>query len=276
MSYQLLFFTLFWSAKLIANPLSDLPNPFNYDLHVEVLPGKSQNKEVLICMHGMGSDYTIGQVVKSNSFVPFSIVSFNFPDYGRYDSHNWMRTSFGTINEILPALYVWKNYTDEGYNVHLYGFSAGGGVIINALAVLNNNWYDDELAKIGITLDQKQKMLETVQKGSVILEVPLKSFDEIADLGEKRIRLLATRARKHKMCPIENLSYLKNLSLNCFVYFSNPDDALGNRDDQEFIQKLRQANQKGTTFAIIGNSEGHTAYHPELWSAYNAFLENRQ
>lgn len=84
--------------------------------------------------------------------------------------------------------------------------------------------------------------------------------------------MLAQRARQNGMVPLENIKELKGLSLNVFLYFANPDQVLGNRDDAEFIKRLRSANQRGQTVVLIGKNAGHTTYHPELWNAYKVFV----
>jgi len=254
------------------------PNPFNYDLQVKILAGEKPDAELCICMHGMGSDSTLSEVMKSNPAIPYHIAAFNFPDYGSRHQ-NILKTTFGTFDEIAPALFVLKKCIVDGGvdKAHLYGFSAGGGAIINILAVLNSNSYDKALQKLGLGCAEKQKILQSIQKGSVILEVPLRSFDEIADVfGGCEMRKLAQRARKNGMVPIENIKKLQGLSLNCFVYFAYPDDSLGNRDDAEFINRLRNANEKGKTVAIVGKDAGHTTYHPELWTAFKKSIVNPQ
>jgi len=273
----LVLLTICSTTSLKALPLDQLKSalttqhPFKYDLHLTMIPGSNQDADVLICLHGMGGDYTLANILHSNSLLPYHLVSFNFPDHnGQYARSNLLSTTFGTIDEILPALFVWKHCVIDGQanRVHLYGFSAGGGAVINTLAVLTNNRYDMQLKEIGIGKEEKQRMLESIQNGSAILEVPLKSFDEIV---RESTRVLAERAQKNGLRPIDNLNQLQDLSIPFFVYFANPDEAVGNRDDQEFIQRLRQAN-KGQTVAIIGKG-GHLGYHPELWDAYKVFLE---
>lgn len=251
------------------------PNPFNYDLQLKILPNEKSDAELLICMHGMGGDHTISEIMRSNPVLPYHIVGFNFPDYGSHYK-SLIQTTFGTFDEIAPALFVLKKCIVDGGvdKVHLYGFSAGGGAIVNALAVLNSNRYDKLLKSLGICYPEKQKILLSIQRGSIILEVPLKSFDEIADIyGGREMKILAQRAQKNGMTPIENLKELQGLSLHCFLYFVCPDQALGNRDDSEFIKRLQNANSAGQTVAIIGKNGGHTTYHPELWQAYEEKLQ---
>lgn len=271
---------LFFSSPLQAvsssllKKLAEQPHPFRYDLHTSVLPGKSTNQDLMIAMHGMGSDYRLGQIMRSNSIIPYHIVSFNFPDYGSL-SEQAHPSTFGTFEEIAPALFILKKFIVDGNidKVHLYGFSAGGGALVNILSILNTHKYANELQKLGIGESERNRILSAVQKGTLILEVPLKSFDEIAckyhEVGD-----LARRARSNGLVPIDNLKGLQGLALNVFLYFNNPDHALGNRDDQKYIQLLQKANQKGKTVALIGNSGGHIAYHTDLWSAYRNYINN--
>lgn len=157
------------NADLLNQIFTSSLNPFSYDLELKIVPSENRDAEVFICMHGMGSDSALSVVMKSNPVLPYHIVAFNFPDYGsRYRS---LKTTFGTFEELAPALYVLKKCIVEGGldKVHLYGFSAGGGVIINLLAVLNANRYENSLQKLGIGDSEKEKILQSIQKGSVIL-----------------------------------------------------------------------------------------------------------
>lgn len=265
------------NADKLNQVFTENPTPFNYDLQLKILPNEKLDAELLICMHGMGGDSTLCNIIRSNPIIPYHIIAFNFPDYGlRYRSS--LKTTFGTFDEIAPALFVLKKSIIDGGadKVHLYGFSAGGGAVVNLLAVLNSSRYDPSLQKLGIDTAEKQKILQAIQQGSVILEVPLKSFDEIADIsGNREIRMLAQRAKDNGMTPFENVKEMKGLSLNLFAYFAYPDNILGNRDDDEFIKRLQTANKTGQTVAIIGQNAGHLGPHPELWDAYKKFVDGR-
>lgn len=265
-------------ADVLNHIFKTMSNPFNYDLQLKILPYEKTDAELFICMHGMGSDSSIAEIMRSNPSIPFHIVAFNFPDYGlRY--RDSMKSTFGTFEEIAPALFVLKKCIVDGGadKVHLYGFSAGGGAIINILAVLNGSHDDKSLQKLGIDEMGKQKILQSIEQRSVVLEAPLKSFDEVAaNFGSPEIEMLAQRARKNEMTPIENIKKLSGLSLNFFLYFANPDQVLANRDDAEFIRRLQSANKNGHTVAVIGKNAGHIAYHPELWDAYKKFIDQRK
>lgn len=242
-------------------------NPFKYDLHISYTQNK--NSKVMILAHGMGGNYKISQSIKTDS----TLVSFNFPDhdYGNRELKA-NETTYGTINEILPLLYVIKKCVliDGHKEIDLYGFSAGGGAIINALGVLNTARYDDSLKKIGIFQKEKEKMLLAIQKGLIILDAPLKSISEIIDFrgSSKELEIFAKRYRENDMEPINSLKYLEGLSLNFIVHFQNPDEILSNRDDDIFFERLKIFNS-GTTRLIIGRDGGHNMPHHSLWDFYS-------
>ncbi len=246
-------------------------HPFNYDLHLTRLPG--ENAKTMICFHGMGGDYRVVHALKRTTQLAETLVGFNFPDYcikeGAYDPD---KTTFGTIQELLPALYVLKQViVNEGKEeVNLYGFSAGGGAIINVLAVLNSSRYDAFLAAINVTLEDKQKILEVIQKGYIILDTPLKSVAEIVAFRglTEELDIVGKRYCMHGMEPIDVLSQLANLALHVIVHFQVPDEILSNRDDELFIERLEQYNQKGATSVVIGSDGGHIRPHHTLWNFY--------
>lgn len=250
-------------------------NPFSYNLDVKIISSKKKHAGVTICCHGYGHSNEIADVVHSYGIMKDHLVSFNFPDYGITDETNHTKAVYGSIKELLPLLYMLKRTVcDLGISrVNLYGFSAGGGAIINALAVLHMHHYPEELKKIGITADNAQQILHAVERGLIVLECPLKSMQEIIDLrgASKNLGILAKQFNRNKMNPIDAIADLAGLKLHLLVYFQNPDEIIGNRDDVLFIERLRKANQ-GITDAIIGSEGGHTTYHAALWKAYKKNL----
>ncbi len=244
--------------------------PFTYDLHLSCEEGAKDT--AIICFHGFGGDYRV-----AHSVIPFvkdkaSVVSFNFPDFGKRSGFlDQSQTYFGTIDEILPALYVMKqSIIDKGFQrVCLYGFSAGGAALVNCLAVLNSHTYDLELRNIGIKSAEKKKMLKVIQQGDIILDTPLKSIDELVALYgmTKELELIGSRYVKNEMNPMESIKKWKNLSLNVLVHFQVPDEVVSNRDDELFAKAVKECNQ-GRTEVLIGNDTGHSLPHPSLWDHY--------
>jgi predicted transcriptional regulator YdeE len=265
MKYPTLILTLF---SLFA-PLS--AHPFHYDLDLTEI-NATNSDSVMICFHGMGGNYTIGQMITACAKIDEKIVSFNFPDAGLSNPFDPSETSFGTIGDLLPGLFILKKYIVEEKipKADLYGFSAGGGAIINILAVLNTNTYDQNLLSIGITEADKKQILNAIEKGLIILDVPLKSVAEIIDFRGKDPNLVAIGERyiQNDMEPIDSIKKLSGLSLHFIVFFQTPDLILSNRDDDLFIERLKEYNSKGTTVALFGQDGGHSNCHSTLWRYY--------
>ncbi len=106
-----------------------------------------------------------------------------------------------------------------------HGFSAGGGAVVNAIAVLNGTAYDSELRKIGVGAEEKKRLLFAIQRGIVVLDTPLKSVEEIMDFrgSSEEFEILANKYREHGFRPIDSLKMLKGLSLNILLYFDKVD-----------------------------------------------------
>jgi hypothetical protein len=261
----------FLSLLCIANALS-----FEHDLHLFSIPGTSSR--TMICFHGYGGNYQIAKRLKKLGQIEATLVSFNFPDHDlrekAYDPH---QATFGTIQELLPAFYVLKKYViDEGLNsIDLYGYSAGGGVVVNLIAVLNSSAYGAELEKMGITSTERERLLKVIQRGLVILDVPLKSVEEIIDFkgSSVEMEILARNYREHHFRPIDALEALKGLSLDVILHFQESDEIISNRDDAIYIERLKKANSHGTTAVIIGDDGGHLVPHWSLWQLYSQKIQ---
>lgn len=251
-------------------------HPFDYDLHLFSSPGS--NGRTMICFHGYGDNYQLAETLKNLYQPNTALVSFNFPEYDikqgrKYDPKT---ASFGTIDELLPALYVMKKIVlDEGLkSIDLYGFSAGGGAVINVIAVLNGRTHDAELKRIGIGAKEKKRLLSAIQQGIIVLDTPLKSIEEIIDFrgSSEEFEILAEKYREHGFRPIDSLKMLHGLSLNILLYFDKKDEVLSNRDDLLYIQQLQKSQSSERLTVIIGDEGGHMAPHFSLWKAYTEFL----
>lgn len=227
----------------------------------------------MILFHGYGANYQIADVLKKSECIDATLISFNFPDYDQHArGRDPLRATFGTIDELLPAFYVLKKYVLDGnlVSVDLYGYSAGGGALVNVIAILNTSRYDTELRQIGINESGKKRLLQAIQNGVTILDVPLKSVEElIAFRGSTpEFEVLARNYLNNHLRPIDSLESLRGLSLDVILHFQEPDEALSNRDDTLYIDKLKRANSRGTTAAVIGHDGGHSAPHYSLWQFY--------
>lgn len=251
--------------------------PFSYDLGVTIIPSRQKDAGVMICCHGYGANKQIAQSVAQSNAITDHIIGFNFPDYECINKgYDPLMSSFGTIQELLPLFYLMKKCVIDGHLdvLNLYGFSAGGAAVINAIAVLNKSTYDADLAKIGIDPEQKKKIVAAVQKGIIILDCPLKSMEEIMAVRGKspEFEIIAKRYVENNMRPIDAITNLN--SLHILLHFQKPDEVLSNRDDEIFIEKLKKANNKGITQIVIGSEGGHNTFHASLWKAYKNFKKN--
>ncbi|MBX7066858.1 MAG: hypothetical protein K1X28_06485 [Parachlamydiales bacterium] len=251
-----------------------METPFKYDLHLSSLPGT--NHRTMICFHGYGANFQIAADLKKLYHVETTLVSFNFPEHDlhlrEYDPN---QATFGTIEELMPAFYVLKKVVLEPglQSVDLYGFSAGGGAVVNLLAVLNTETYDAKLKQIGIGSQEKQRLIAAIEKGIVILDAPLKSIEEIIDFrgSSEEFEILAQNYRNSGFRPIDSLQKLNGLSLHILLFFTKNDEVLSNRDDALYIERLKAAQPKAKVIVADGN--GHSGLHQPLFDAYSLVIK---
>lgn len=237
---------------------------FEHDLHLTTLPGKSE--AVMICLHGYGGSYKIAERIRKITGVEETLVSFNFPDHGISPDKDHTNCTFGTPKEILPVIHVLKKciIDEKRDRVNVYAISAGSGAFVNTLAALATD------QNIGLSPEEKKTILKALSRGKIILDVPLKSVDEILVFkgADPRMELIAQRYRDNDMRPIDSLCKLKDLSLDIVVYIEEPDEILSNKDDTLYLERLYTANRFGKTVVICSKSGGHGGIHPDLWEHY--------
>jgi len=253
-----------------------IPHRFSYDLDLRILGDYESPEPITIVCHGYGgSSLFVRELQKLNVF-PGPLVGFNFPDHDIQPSYDYTQSSFGTFNEIAPLVYILRILVGDRpeKSIILYGFSAGGGAVINTLVALVTGRYDDYLLQLGIDLHEKELIMEALKAGHIILDCPLKSLDEIFTVRPPTDELLflASQYRSNGMTPIENLQYLVGADLTIWLHFQKPDEVLGNRDDELFVRLLTDANKEGTVRLITGYDGGHSALHCSLWNAYRSWL----
>jgi hypothetical protein len=241
-----------------------------YDPHITALH-EDTSQEIMITCHGYGGNRTIGHVVAT--YLPFPILTFDFQDHDLDEHTDVQLSTFGTVDECTPILYLLKACVDRGIStIHLYGFSAGGGALINALAILNNPGSRETLSSLGISEQVRAAILEALSQGIIILDAPLKSVGELLSIRpeDPTLTVLAQRYATNNLEPLETVKNLKYLSLTIYLYFERPDEVLSNRDDELYYQRLKQANKPGKTILIVDQDGGHSGPHKKLWHAIRA------
>lgn len=239
---------------------------------IDTIPGS--NEKTMVCAHGYGGNHTIGATIKEQGNLECTLLSFDFPDHDlgdrEYDPHT---LTFGSFAELEPLLLVLKQEVvcHRKTAIDLYGFSAGGGAVINALAVLNSSTYEAQLERIGISPTDKEQILCAVQEGLVILDTPLKSVEEIIEGrgSSEELESVAKHYRENAMRPIDTVCQLDGLCLRVLLHFQRPDEVLYNRDDALFIERLQRANRCGQTWVVVSDDGGHLAPHTTLWKRYH-------
>lgn len=249
-------------------------NPFVYDMGVKVIESKKSNPEITICCHGYGDSSRIINVINTYQVFSGTLLSFNFPDYNITANTDHNKSSFGTVNEILPLLYILKHciYDLKLHSINLYGFSAGGGAIINALNALVNQVWDKQFEQIGIDAVDKKKILTAIEHGTIILDCPLKSVKEIIAFrgSNPALEIMAQRYTQNNMNPIDVISSLEGIKATIFLNFEKHDEVLSNSDDNVFVKRLSKANF-GQTLVSTSSNTGHCGYHTALWENYRNF-----
>lgn len=161
--------------EVLSSFAAKIRNPFSYDLGIKTITSPDRNAEIIVCCHGYGHSNALVDVIHSYGITSHHLIGFNFPDHSlNPKTFDHSKSSFGTIQELLPLLYVLHHLTKLacGNKIHLYGFSAGGGAVINSLATLLTTTYDHELASLGISPQDKQNILSALRRGVIFLNCP--------------------------------------------------------------------------------------------------------
>lgn len=264
----------------LANVLRQASDPFAYPLDIKIYEGKTADENVILCCHGYGGDSSIANVIASYRVVSDHLVGFNFPDYKlTRRTINPSQIAYGTIDEILPAIYLLKKIVVDAQTdkVSLYGFSAGGAAVVNIIAVLNTSQHQQKMLSIGVNESDVQKILAALQQGVILLDAPLKSIDEYHSAHPETLNdpIHAAQARRYienGMNPIDSISKWQGLNFSVVVFFQNPDSAISNRDDALFADRVREANPFGRNIILTGNEGGHLGFHYSLWKSYLQLL----
>lgn len=220
------------------------------------------------------------QLMKSYDVLPGDVITFNFPDGVWKGPLPIFNTSLGQISDVLPAIYT-LNYVLEKTNleaVDLFGYSRGGAVAVNMIAVLNDTTgqFDTALASIGISKAQRERMLRVVQKGSIVLNCPLIDGNATLNGYNGAVRFLAKNVTKYKenglQC-LQSAKTLANLKLNVLIHFQHNDKRVLNVNEADLYAAFAKHNPD-STFLVLGNDGGHVHSQESLASAIHRFYKD--
>ena len=111
-------------------------------LDIKIFPSHQPDAPVTVCFHGWGGNYQIAEMLRYIPAIKDHLISFNLPFACSLDGQDpLLSPSLGTIQEIIPILHVLHDCMEQRKltSLNLYGFSAGGGTIVDLIAVLCRN-----------------------------------------------------------------------------------------------------------------------------------------
>lgn len=261
---------------------------FGYNLEIEYQHGCGHQyhktpKRAILYLHPWG---VIGLPHKRSSdllrrynVLPGDVITFNFPDAGWRLPFPFYYSSFGQLSDVLPALYTLA-YAYDYFDVNaidIFGYSRGGAVAINMIAVLNDTQgtYDHVLAYIGIDTEKRKKLLELIEKGSLVLNCPLADTNATLKMYSSMVRKFFSRVTQYKvdgLQALQSVQLLQGLSLKVLLHFQYHDRRVFNIKDAELYGAFKQQNPQ-TTFLVLGNDGGHIHTQVTLSKAIHMFYK---
>lgn len=232
-------------------------------------------------LHGLGDNKHSARLLKALADVlPGDVITFNFRDRGLVIP-KVRHSSLGQLPDILPALYALKWAKDrlQISEIDLFGYSRGGATVLNMIAVLHDTTgtYDQELARIGIDMQERAALLAMIQKGSITLNCPLIDANVSAEYRFKSLapKVLKTLARvgRYQLDGIQALKSAQTfagLTLNILVHFQYHDTIVSNRNEAALYRCLAQHNPH-STYIVLGNNGGHLHTHAALAHTIHTF-----
>ncbi len=263
---------------------------FGYDLsitHMSDLRNQIENNDlqrIKLFVHGYANNYkqayVIGDLYK---LLPGDFASFNLPDYAAYpplipQSH---KSHFGQLKDVLPMLYT-MNYLRSTLGLSaldLYGFSRGGAVVVNALAVLcdSTGRYDEALQKIGIDADARRALIDLIKNGSVVIHSPITNANVIL---KKRFMGLPYKMHASLSYDPNGLQPLKSAQsldsthqFKVLVHFQHKDESVLNHKEADLYNAFAR-NYPEHTYLVMGNDGGHNEHPKSLGRVIDAFYQS--
>jgi hypothetical protein len=218
-------------------------------------------------------------LLRDYNVLPGDIITFNFPDGNWRFPFPFLYTSFGQMPDVLPALYTLA-YAHDHFGVQavdVFGYSRGGAVAINMLAVLNDKTgkYDKALNYIGIDQNKRSKLLDLVQKGSLVLNCPLADTNATFSMYSHWVKSFffsVTQYKVNGLQAIRSATNLDGLVLNVLLHFQFGDRRVFNLKDAELYQIFKLYNPD-TTFLVLGDNGGHVHTQETLAQAIHIFYK---
>lgn len=249
---------------------------FGHELSIQYLKDTHAHPSArpTLFFHGWQDTSRSAKVLKRYCKVlPGDIITFNFPDAMPLIAPFW-KSSFGQLTDVLPALYT-LNYVIKKRNlssIDLYGISRGGATIVNMIALLHDdNLFEKhklDLNAIGITHNDRKKLMSVLKNGSIILDTPLRSMKEVA--APLWVVSTCTKYDSQGLDPVENAKLISNAKLKMLVHFQHNDSVVFNTNEEKYFKNLAYKNL-ANTYLVMGNDGGHIHTHEALYKVIDTF-----
>ncbi len=262
---------------------------FGYDLGIEYHTHSDNRffkpeKRAIFYLHPWGvvgmPNKNHAHLLKLYDVLPGDLITFNFPDgIWRAPIPAWY-SSLGQLSDVLPALYA-LNYATDTFDlkaIDLFGYSRGGAVAVNMLAVLHDKsgTYDAALAEIGITSAKRKQLIALVENGSVVLNCPLIDGNVTLKKYSRTIQFLAHTFTNYKhdgLQALQSAQLLSDLKLQVLLHFQYNDTRVTNQKEAELYNAFAQC-KLNTTYLLLGNDGGHVHSHDALSKAIHLFYKH--
>jgi hypothetical protein len=139
-------------------------------------------------------------------------VIFDFPDARRNGKVSLRHAGFGQKTDMLPTVFVLNAIVESGLacEINLVGFSRGGAVAVNTVAMLNKpQRYRQDLAKLYINSEQCHKILQALTPGIIVLDCPLKYVGHSIMQQVQNYRASFIDATSERICSMSLLQKIK-------------------------------------------------------------------
>lgn len=227
--------------------------------------GVENGNEYTIYCYGIGQSQESIRILQKRALLVGKVIGFDFEDAVYNTAFQISKTSFGQEHETQALLYLLKHLDEAGIEkFHLYGYSRGGAVIMNAIKQLICYKKHVKLFK-RLALSQKQadRILEKFKVGTIVLDCPLVDLRAITRYRFPLICgfldcVVLPVATNGKYVPwrdqsINSAKYCKYLDLAFLVHFQERDTIVTNVCDDSFYKAL----EGPRTMRVSGNDGGH-------------------
>lgn len=222
--------------------------------------------DLIIYCHGVGENQDHVALRLHYGLIEGHVIAFDFADVKQDKGFNITQASFGQEHDTQALLYLLKQLDDAGSvpRFHLYGYSRGGAVVLNAIKQLQcYRKHKKLMKKIKISPSQARSILDKIKAGTVILDCPLLDMREVTKARFPGFNgfmdvILGPLMTGFKYAPwndqgIKSAFHCKELDLALLVHFQQSDTIVTNACDIEFYEFIKGAR----TQCVMGNDGGH-------------------